>query len=61
MSMRVIVKVEERWVQKRWWGVILMEEEVVEEVEKEGGGGSEGGGQSRYGIGTQATREGRKI
>lgn len=36
-------------------------EEVVEEVEEEGGGGSEGGGESRHGIGTQATRKGRKI
>lgn len=33
MSLRVIVKGEERWVQRRWWGVILMEEEVVEELE----------------------------
>lgn len=61
MPMRVIVKVEEMWVQTRWWGVILMEEDVGEEVEEEGGGGSEGGGESRHGIGTQATREGRKI
>lgn len=61
MPVRVIVKVEERFVQKRRWGVILMEEEVVEEVEEEGGGGSEGGGESRHGSGTQATREGRKI